>query len=91
MNMCYNELNCARRRKNVPITNKDILAIYDDYSEYNLNYIIKNLKDKYRVVFELFYIDDVKISEISKILHISEATVKTRLKRARQEIKKHIM
>ena len=49
---------------------------------------IDKLEDKYRIVFELFYLREFKISEISKILKISEPNVKTRLRRAREKLKK---
>ena len=47
------------------------------------------LSPKYREVFELHYIEDLKVSDVSKILNISEASVKQRLKRARDMIKEY--
>ncbi len=58
--------------------------------ESNLYESLKKLKQKYRIVFELFYINGMKISEIANILNISESNVKTRLKRARDKIKKYL-
>ena len=52
-------------------------------NEINIFESIKKLTDKYRKVFELFYISGFKIPEISRTLNISESAVKTRLKRAR--------
>ena len=39
----------------------------------------------------LFYIDDLKVSEISKILEINEPNVRTRLKRAREKVREIIL
>lgn len=86
MNLCFNEMNSARRRKTFPF--KDILYCELDISSENLLYnALNKLDNKYKEAFILFYIEDLKISEISKILRISEANVKTRLKRAREQIK----
>ncbi len=65
------------------------LIVYEEEGD-NLYYVTRTLKDKYKVVIELYYINHLKTSEIAKTLHISEANVRTRLKRARDELKKHI-
>ena len=46
------------------------------------------LKEKYREVTVLFYIEDMSIKDISEILKISTSAVKTRLSRARDMLKK---
>lgn len=86
INVCYNENKSARMQKTVPL--KDCNLMETNMDDKVLLDSLNKLKDKYRIVFELFYIDDLKISEISKILKISQANVKTRLKRARDMIKK---
>jgi len=87
LNLCYNELKSSRKKYNVELT--DDIGKYVEYSDSsNLMDNVKDLKEKYRSVFELFYLDELKISEISKILKINEATVKTRLKRAREKLRK---
>ena len=89
MNLCFNEINSARRRKSLPLN--DILYCELDISSENLLYnAVNKLQNKYREIFILFYIEDLKISEISKVLRISEANVKTRLKRAREYVKNYI-
>ena len=42
--------------------------------------------EKYREVLILYYVEGFKISEISALLNINENTVKTRLRRAREQI-----
>ena len=85
-------MNSASRNRTIPLDEEEeYLSFFICTNvEYNLYDAINKLKDKYRKVFELFYINDMKISDIANALNISDATVKTRLKRAREEIKKHI-
>ena len=49
---------------------------------------LSELPEKYRHPLYLFYYEDYSIKEISGILEVPENTVKTRLKRGRQELKK---
>ena len=86
INLCYNENKSAKRKNTVPLADCNLLEANTD--DRLLRYSLDKLKEKYRVVFELFYIDNFKISEISKILKISQANVKTRLKRAREMVRK---
>ncbi len=87
INLCRNAIKSKKNSKNVYLENEIIPDNFSD-SENNLLDCIDSLKEKYRIVFELFYIKDFKICEISSILNISEANVKTRLKRARDKLKK---
>ena len=86
INLCNNELKSAKRKNKLivnDIENLEISYLKEDY----MFDIINSLDKKYRDVVRLFYIEDFKISEISKILSISEDNVKTRLKRARNKLK----
>lgn len=51
---------------------------------------ITRLKDTYRVPFVLHYVEGYSAAEISKMLGISEGTVKTRLYRARNQLKEQL-
>ena len=44
---------------------------------------VRELPHKYREVIHLFYYEEMKITEIADILETNEATVKTRLRRAK--------
>lgn len=89
LNICCNEINSARNRKNIPLTENISLKL--DMSPDNFIFdAINKLSIKYRKVFELFYVNDFSIAEISAILKISEANVKTRLKRARDKVKEYM-
>ena len=88
-NICCNELNSIKNKNHVPyddenyvpFVNERVAVLYEG---------IKTLKDKYKMVIILFYINGMTISEISKTLKISESNVKTRLKRAREYLKNYI-
>lgn len=45
------------------------------------------LPKKYRIVVHLYYYEDYSTKEISELLHVKEATVRTRLARARKILK----
>ena len=90
VNMCCNEMSSARRRRNLPFKDCLYTELNID-SENTLHEALNKLNNKYKEVFILHYIEDMKISEISKALKISECNVKTRLKRGREKLKNLIM
>jgi len=51
---------------------------------------IRNLPPKLRIVVYLFYYEDCATKEIAEILHMKEATVRTRLVRARKILKEQL-
>lgn len=55
-----------------------------------LSEIIENLPDRYRIVFNLYYIEKLSHKEISALLNVSEGTSKSTLSRARIHLKKRI-
>ena len=88
-NLCCNEICSAKRRNNLLV--KESLYCELDINSENLLYnAVNKLNKRYKEPFILFYVEDLKISEISKILRISEANVKTRLRRAREQVKEYI-
>jgi RNA polymerase sigma-70 factor (ECF subfamily) len=89
INICNNEISSGRKRKTI---------ISDEIDEYEkevpfentLSDLIDKLSEKYRTVFELYYLQDFSVSEISKILMITEASVRQRLMRARNKVKDNL-
>lgn len=77
----------------------------DDNLEFNLNFIdavenekvnaiigiLENIDVKYKIVFEMFYIQDRKISDIARELGMTECAVKKRLQRTRDIIKQEMI
>ncbi|MBA2876271.1 RNA polymerase sigma factor SigW [Thermaerobacillus caldiproteolyticus] len=51
---------------------------------------IEKLPEKYRSVIVLKYIEDLSLQEISEILDIPIGTVKTRIHRGREALRKHL-
>lgn len=51
---------------------------------------IEQLPEKYRSVIVLKYIDDLSLQEISDILDLPIGTVKTRIHRGREALRKHL-
>lgn len=49
---------------------------------------IRNLPDKQRVVIEMYYSVEMSMEEIAKTLHISKETVKSRIRLAKQKLRK---
>ncbi|MFG6369336.1 MAG: sigma-70 family RNA polymerase sigma factor [Lachnospiraceae bacterium] len=48
---------------------------------------VKQLPNKYRVVIHLFYYEELSVEEIAKITGAKESTVRTRLTRARRQLR----
>lgn len=48
---------------------------------------LRVLDEKYRIVMILYYRDGYDIGDIARILHTTQGTVKSRLSRARQQLK----
>lgn len=64
------------------------LAVVDENVSYGeFIQLIDSLDEKYRMIILLYYVQGFKIREISEILDIKEATVKTRLGRGRKKLK----
>lgn len=58
-----------------------------EVEEPKVSQLIDYLKDTYKVVLKLYYLNNMHIKEIGKELDITESAVKTRLKRGRRELK----
>lgn len=59
---------------------------FDDELFQKLDYAISQLPERMLEIFKLKYIEGKRISQISENLQVSENTVKTQLKRAREKI-----
>lgn len=70
--------------------NLDDILIQDKKKEYILLPVILEMSPRYKNVLYLYYYEGYKIDEISKILKINRNTVKSRLKRGREIIKKKV-
>lgn len=56
-------------------------------NEIDLHHALLQLPREYRVIVHMYYYEGYKTKEISKILKVKEATVRTRLARARDRLR----
>lgn len=68
----------------------DVKDFYFEKSEENLLYEVLKLKENEKIILLLHYYEGYKVSEISKILNISESAVLKRLERARKSLKERL-
>lgn len=90
INECYSLLR--RQKKVIPIEEQvlDTQVNFKDYvrEEYlDLYRAIDSLKEKDRICVLLYYIEDYPVRQIAEILEMPEGTVKSRLRRARMQLK----
>lgn len=86
VNECY---SIIKKHKKIELTD-DFTAYegsYEDKTDDNLMFYVNQLKEEFKSVIILFYYDDISIKNISKILNLSEGTVKSRLSRAKVKLK----
>ena len=72
--------------------NEDDFTIENDI--YNVDILlefVQQLPDQYRLVFNLFVLDDYNHKEIAEMLHISQGTSKSNLSRARKLLKEKLI
>lgn len=86
--VCVNECNSffsSFWRRNVgPIEDIAEEPIFEDEKHSELYEAIKALPSKHKIVVYLFYYEGYATKEIAEIIHIKEATVRTRLVTARK-------
>lgn len=57
-----------------------------EYEQIELFEVIDDLNEELQTIVTLFYIEDLSVKEISRVLEVSEGTVKSRLFRARKQL-----
>ena len=98
INTCKDYLKSAWNKKVISIENtkeesKDTLFEENVINKEKANNIVKeilNLSVKYKEVILLYYYQNFSTAEIAKILSIPEASVRTRMKRAREMLKEKV-
>lgn len=87
-NHCKNMLGSYWNRFRVSIDN--VVLHTEDKEDDELVRFVMKLPFKYKSVIYLYYYEGYSSLEISKILNIKEATVRTQLKRGRELLKKDL-
>ena len=72
-------LNFSEETEELPFSDKR-------YEELEWKEVIRLLDEKYRLVMVLYYVEGFRVGEIAQILDMNENTVRTRLKRGREEL-----
>ena len=87
INECY---NLIRGRKGVTYV-EEIPEIPDDGEESDLEWkeVLAVLGEEYRLPVVLYYVQGFQTKEIAKLMGISDAAVRTRLTRAREQLRKY--
>ena len=84
-----NKCNDIRKKKeNLFFTDEmpEVEVREEGYGNLEWNEALDMLDGKYRTVIILYYVEGFKMSEIAEILEIPEATVRTRIARARKKM-----
>lgn len=63
---------------------------FETKERHDIYYAVQELPLKYRTIIHLYYYENYKINEISKILNIKENTIKSNLSRAREKLKQKV-
>lgn len=85
-------INCSKKllgstwKKRTTVLD-DTVPFYDD-EKIELYQELQKLSSDARTLIHLYYFEDMKSSEIAKLLNRKESTVRTQLTRARQQLKK---
>lgn len=87
-NHCKNMLSTYWNKFKVSIDDV-VLPIEDKKDQELLTYVIK-LPIKYKAVIYLYYYEGYSTIEISKMLNVKDATVRTQLKRGRELLKEYL-
>ncbi len=88
INQAKNLSSSFFRRKAVPLEEYMATLSFESESSSELFEAVMRLPAKYRTVMHLFYYEDYSVAEIAGILKLSQSNVKTRLCRARAELRR---
>ena len=84
INQCKDILKC--RKRTVLVDDIPEAAQEDNYTNTEWKAVLRGLHEKYRIVLELYYVEGFSTKEIATMLHITDASVRTRLVRGRKQL-----
>lgn len=84
--------NCYRfMKKNKPLAAMDEAVLnnlsHEDFLSMELDDALNSLDDNHRIALTLYYVNGFTTKEISEFLHESEGTIKSRISRAKKQLK----
>lgn len=90
VNQCKKISVSSYFRKSMPLEDYAETLNYETKEESELFFAVMELPKKYRIVIHLFYYEDYSTKEISAMLGVKDATVRTRLARARKILRERL-
>ena len=88
MNCSLRVVDSTYRKRTVPMEEMEEGSFQFETKEENAVYLaLQELPEKYRIVLQLFYFEDMSIESISKALNLKVSTVKVQLMRGREMMK----
>lgn len=91
INCCKKRLRERNRYTDIGDALPDIRSRDNPYASVEIGEAIDALPQKIRLTIILFYVEDYSIKEISRVLHIPEGTVKSRLNKGRALLKTFLL
>ena len=84
INQCNDILRA--RKKIIYVEDVPEMVHEDHYFTNEWKSVLSSLNEKYRVVMELYYVDGFSTKEIARMLHITDANVRSRMVRGRKQL-----
>lgn len=88
VNECYAILKKRKRQGLTETGEIPQQQVFDVIEEGEVLLLVNQMRSEYRQVLLLYYYSEFSVKEIAKILEISQGTVKSRLSRGREQLKK---
>lgn len=85
INVC--NIRLRKHRFELPLTEATAFSQGDSHHEFYLRDAMADMDIKYRVPLMLFYLDGFSLKETSQILGLPKGTVKSRIARARNQLR----
>lgn len=89
LNECRSVLRYRLRRNTVNID--ELIIPFEDKRDIELTQLVFSLPPKQRDVIYLYYYEQYKVGEIAGLTGMKENTVKSHLKRGREQLKKYLL
>lgn len=90
VNKAKNAAICFWRRNRRSLEEAMDALAFESEGDRDLLDAVLRLPERYRIVIHLFYYEDYSIKEIATLLRLSEGAVKSRLNRARKQLRNQL-
>ena len=77
------------RKKYILVEDIPETGYEDQYFMNEWKTLLSSLDEKYRIVMELYYVDEFSTKEIAFMLHITESNVRSRMSRGRKQLEQY--